>query len=203
MTEPNKKIVLGSKFPTFNINHKRGWNGLLSSDISFDYVEFSINQDITLVVVGNSKYCLKAGKFISRKDLRYVDFKRFRQSDPYLYSDPLNSFQLLDTSLVATDLYFEAHHIHHFNGALVNNLPLIKKIRLRLVAGAGVLWVKQSNYRYQEIFAGMERIFKLGPRRRLRIGVYGVLGDSNHTKTTADLKISFDLIDTWKKEWSY
>jgi len=65
------------------------------------------------------------------------------------------------------------------------------------------MWVKQSNYRHQEIFAGIERIFKLGPRRRLRVGIYGVAADSNITPPTTDFKISFDLIDTWKRNWSY
>ena len=203
MTEPNRKIVLGSKHPTFSLFHKKGWNGPFSSDIDFDYLEFNIRQKFTIGVLGNSEYSLQTGKFLNTKDLKLVDQKRFRQSDPYLYSNPLASFQLLDTALVATQPYFEAHHIHHFNGALVNNIPLIKKLRLRVVAGAGLLWVKESNYRHSEAFAGVERVFKFGARRRLRIGVYGVAAQSNHSKPKTDFKISFDLIDTWKRDWSY
>ena len=203
MTEPNQKVILGSKFPTFSILHRKGWNGLLSSDIDFDYFEAAMSQDIILGMLGSTKYAVKAGKFLNTKDLKYVDLKRFRQSDPYLYSNPLQSFQLLDTSLVATGFFLEAHHIHHFNGALINNIPLIKKLQLRAVAGAGALWIRQSSYRHEEIFAGVERVFKLGARRRLRLGVYGVLAESNHTGAQTGLKISFDIIDTWKKDWSY
>ena len=203
MREPTYKVVLGSAYPTFNLLHRKGWNGPLSSDIDFDYGELRINQDLILGIFGNSKYSLKLGKFFNKNDLKYVDLKRFRQSDPYLYSDPLNSFQLLDTSLMATDWFFEAHHIHHFNGALINNLPLIKKLRIGTVAGAGVLWIKESNYRHEEIFGGVERVFKLGARRRLRIGLYGVLGESNLAGFKKDWKISFDIIDTWNKNWNY
>ncbi|MDN5203648.1 DUF5686 and carboxypeptidase regulatory-like domain-containing protein [Fulvivirgaceae bacterium BMA10] len=203
MTEPNRKVVLGSKYPTISITHRKGWNGPFSSDIDFDYVDLSLKQDLILGIFGNSKYTVRAGKFINTKELKFVDFKRFRQSDPYLYSDPLHSFQSLDTSLVATDLFFEVHHIHHFNGALINNVPIIKKLKLRAVAGGGFLWIKQSDYRHEELFAGVERVIKLGPRRRLRVGVFGVVAESNHTGLTTDFKISFDLIDTWKKEWSY
>lgn len=203
MREPNRKVVLGSSFPTFSVTHKKGWPGPFSSDINFDYLDFTVEQDVILGIFGNSKYSLQLGKFINTKDLRFVDFKRFRESDPYLYSDPLHSFQLLDTSLITTDLFFEAHHIHHFNGALVNNIPLVKKLKVRVVAGVGVLWVKENNYRHEEIFAGLERVFKLGARRRLRLGIYGVVADSNQTRPTTDFKISFDVIDTWKKNWSY
>jgi hypothetical protein len=146
---------------------------------------------------------LQVGKFTNTKALHYLDVKRFRESDQYLYSTPLYSFQLLDTSLYATDYYFEAHWIHHFNGALINNIPFVKKLGVRAVAGAGLMWVKESNYRHEEVFAGIERIFKLGRRRRLRLGGYGVIGESSNSPFTTGWKVSFDIIDTWKRDWSY
>lgn len=203
MTEPTRKVVLGSKYPTLIVSHRKGWNKVFSSDIDFDYVDFSVEQNLLLGTLGNSRYNSTLGTFANKRDLRYVDLKRFRQSDPYLYSDPLHSFQLLDTALNTTRLFFEAHYIHHFNGAMINNIPLVKKTKLRTVAGAGMMWIQESNYRHQEIFGGLERIFKLGPRRRLRIGVYGVVAQSNYRPPKTDYKISFDLIDTWKRDWSF
>ncbi|MFT7032868.1 MAG: hypothetical protein ACJA2S_001369 [Cyclobacteriaceae bacterium] len=203
ITEPKWKVILGSDYPTFTLSHRRGWNGPLSSDIDFDLLEFRINQKLTLGVLGNSQYTVKTGKFINTNTLRLIDQKRFRQSDPILYSDPLSSFQLLDTALIATKPYIEAHHIHHFNGALINNIPLIKKLRFGVVAGAGILWVQESNYRHSEIFAGVERVFKFGARRRLRIGVYGVAAQSNSSPLKTDFKVSFDLIDTWMSDWNF
>jgi len=203
MTEPNRKVVIGSSFPTFNLTHRKGWDGILGSSIDFDYLEAEIEQSIVLGVLGNMRYSIKAGQFINTKDLRFVDVKRFRQSDPYLFSNPLKSFQLLDTSLIARDPFIEAHIIHHFNGAIVNNIPLVKKLKIRTVVGAGAMWVQEGNFRHAEIMAGLERSFKLGPRRRLKIGLWGVLAESNFTKPKTDWKISFDIIDTWKKDWSY
>lgn len=203
MTEPNQKVVLGSKYPTFSLTHKKGWDAKYISDIDFDYLELSMEQDLQLGTLGNSKYNLKGGKFVNSRDLRFVDIKRFRQSDPYLYSNPLHSFQLLDTALVSTGLFLEAHYIHHFNGAMINNLPLIKKLKIRTLAGAGAMWIQESNFRHQEVFAGVERIFKVGARRRLRVGLFGVLSQSNVDLPKSGFKISFDIIDTWKRDWSY
>jgi len=203
MTEPSRKVILGSPYPTFSIGHKKGWDGFLSSDVDFDFLDFRIEQDLILGVFGNSKYTIKTGTFVNTKDLRFIDLQRFRQSDPILYSNPLHSFQSLDTSLVASDWFFEVHHIHHFNGALINNIPFVKKLRIRAVAGGGFLWVRESDYRHAEIFVGVERTFKLGARRRLRIGTYGVFAESNHTQPKPDFKISLDLIDTWKKNWDF
>lgn len=203
MTEPTRKVILGSKYPTFSVGYKKGWDGPLSSDIDFDFIDFKIEQDLVFGTLGNSKYTLQMGTFTNTTDLRVVDLKRFRQSDPIWYSNPLGSFQSLDTALVATDLYFEFHHIHHFNGALVNNIPLVKKLRVRAVAGGGFLWLKEGNFRHEEIFAGMERVFKLGPRRRLRVGTYAVFSNSNAARAATNFKISLDLIDTWKKNWDF
>lgn len=203
MREPNRKVVLGSLYPTFNFNHRKGWHGIAGSDVNFDYIDVNIDHRIQVGTLGNSRYTLTLGKFVNTKDLRYIDLKRFRQSDPYLFSDPMYSFQLLDTALNARDWFFEAHYTHHFNGAMINNIPLIKKLKLRTVAGAGMMWIKESGYRHEEVLAGLERIFKVGARRRLKIGLYGVLGQSNHEPPKADWKVSFDIIDTWKRNWSY
>ncbi|WP_020567285.1 DUF5686 and carboxypeptidase regulatory-like domain-containing protein [Neolewinella persica] len=203
MREPDRKIRLGSRWPTFQILYRKGWNGPLSSDIDFDYLEGSIKQELRLGIIGNSNYELKAGKFINTRDLRFIDLKRFRESDPFLLSDPTQTFNVLDTSLTTSNLFFEFHHIHHFNGALINNVPLLKKTRIKTIAGAGFLWLPEDNFRYQEVFVGIERVFKIGARRRLRIGTYAVLGDGTAGKADTSFKVSFDIIDLWKRDWSF
>ncbi|MEL7377459.1 MAG: DUF5686 family protein, partial [Bacteroidota bacterium] len=141
--------------------------------------------------------------FVNTDDLRFVDWKRFRQSDPVLYSNPLNTFQSLDTSLNTTNLHFEMHYIHHFNGAIINNIPLLKKSGITTVFGGGMLWLRDGDYRHQEVFAGIERVFKIGARRRLRVGLFGVLSDANDRSPNTAFKVSFDLIDIWKRDWSF
>ncbi|TXF91743.1 carboxypeptidase-like regulatory domain-containing protein [Neolewinella aurantiaca] len=203
MREPDRKIRLGSKWPTFTLLHRKGWQGPLSSDINFDYLQASVSQNLRFGVLGNSNYELKAGKFINTQDLRFVDIKRFRESDPLLLSDPTNTFNALDTSLNTSNLFFEFHHIHHFNGALINNIPLLNKTRIKTVAGGGFLYLPSEKFRYQEVFVGLERVFKVGARRRLRVGTYAVLGDDNNGRANTSFKVSFDLIDLWKKDWSF
>jgi len=203
MTEPNRKVILGSKYPTITLYHKKGWQDVFSSDIDFDYLELNLSHDLTLGQFGNTKYNVQVGKFLNTKGLELIDYKRFRQSDPYLYSNPLRSFQALDTSLNTTQLFFETHFIHHFNGALINNLPLIRKTNIRLVVGGGFLYAQQNNLRHEEVFAGIERVFKIGSRRRLRLGIYGILANSNYGPPNTSWKISFDIVDTWKKDWSF
>ncbi|MFT5261307.1 MAG: hypothetical protein ACI8YQ_000029 [Polaribacter sp.] len=203
MSEPDRKVVLGSKWPTFTLRHEKGWNKIFSSDVDYDFLDFTITQDLIFGVLGNSKYRVQAGQFVNTMDLKFIDFKRFRESENWWYSDPLHSFQLLDTSLAITKFFVEAHHIHHFNGALINNIPLVRALRVHVVVGAGMLWVKESKLRHEEVFAGLERTFKLGARRRLRLGVYGVVANSSINSPQAGYKFSIDLIDTWSRNWRF
>ncbi|MFK7950215.1 MAG: DUF5686 and carboxypeptidase regulatory-like domain-containing protein [Saprospiraceae bacterium] len=203
MTEPNRKIILGSDYPTFTLRHRRGWENVFGSDVNFDYLEFQVDQDLLLGQFGHLLYNARIGDFLNNKKIQEVDVKRFRASDPIWYSNPLYSFQLLDTSINTTNLFFEVHGVHHFNGAFVNNIPLVKKTGVRLVAGAGFMWLQENNFRHQEVMLGLERVFKLGARRRLKVGLFGVAADGNHTKPDVTYKVSIDVIDTWKKDWSF
>ena len=187
----------------FYTDYTHGWNGLFSSDVDYDLIEFGVKQSLPLGTFGYSKYNVKAGTFLNSSELYEMDMKRIRQSDPILFTEPLISFQFLDTSLVTTNWFLEGHYIHHFNGALINNIPLVKKLKIRTVAGASALWVQDSDYRHEELLAGVERVFKLGARRKLKLGVYGIVANSNRTPTTTGIKFAIDIIDSWKKDWSF
>jgi hypothetical protein len=203
MTEPNRKIILGSNFPTFTVRHKRGWQQAFGSDINFDYVELAVNQDLMLGQFGHTLYDMRVGDFLNTRILQEVDLRRFRRSDPYWYSNPLRSFQTLDSNLTTTNLFFEGHFVHHFNGTFFNNIPLVNRLKLRLVVGGGYMWLKDGNFQHYEVLTGLERVFKLGARRRLKLGIFGAYGDGNYRDGALTYKFSIDVIDTWKKDWSF
>ncbi len=203
LTEPKRKIILGSKWPTFKLGYKKGWNKIFKSEIDFDFLYLGINQRIEFGAIGNSRYQVEVGKYLNTADLRFVDTKRIRQSDPILFSQGDGAFQALDTSLLAVKPYLEVHYIHHFDGALINNIPIVKLTNIRVVAGGGFLYLQENNFRHEELFAGLERVFKLGARRRLRLGGYGVFANSNKFGVNTSFKVSIDLIDTWKKDWTF
>lgn len=203
ITEPDRKVIVGSTWPTFTIEHERGWLGMLGSDVDYDYLEFLVQHSIVIGIFGKSNYTITLGKYVNTKALQEIDKRRFRQSDPWLYSNPLYSFQLLDTQLAIAGMFYELHYIHHFNGALINNVPLLKLTRLQVVAGAGALYVPGNAYRYEELFVGAERIFKLGARRRLKLGVFAVVANSSIGNPRPGIKFSLDVIDTWKQNWQF
>jgi hypothetical protein len=202
MREPYRKVVLGSKWPEFSLTYEKGVKGLLSSDIDFDRIQFSIDQTIQIFTLGTTKYNVMTGKFINTRDLRFIDYKFFRQSDRIWYSNPLYSFQLLDTLLTTRGFYVEAHFIHHFNGSIISNIPLIKKTRINTAAGGGFMWVKENNYRHEELFVGMERVFRI-KRQRFRVGAYYCIAESNQRPFASGFKVSFNYFSIRDNSWDF
>lgn len=202
MREPYRKVVLGSAWPTFSLNYEWGIPDLFGSDINHHYLQLSIDQTFKIGTIGTSNYRISGGKFLSAKNLRDPDFKFQRRSDPIWFSNPLYSFQGLDTLLRTNDLSLEAHFVHHDNGSIINKIPFMKKTRIGLVLGAGILYVREHDWLHYEVLAGLERNFKLS-RRRLRVGFYGVLSSGNKTLPRADWKISFAILDDRNMKWDF
>lgn len=195
MREPHRKVVLGSKWPTFYVSYEKGIPKLFGSEVDHDYIQFGARQTFKIGTFGTSTYRVSTGKFLNTKKLHAEDYKYHRRGDPILFSNPLYSYQDLDTTLPTKKWYLETHYIHHFNGALINKIPFMKRTRISTVAGGGYLWVPEHDWIHYEMFVGLERIFKLA-KRRLRIGAYAVFSKGNHIdRVKPSFKISFAILD--------
>ena len=178
MTEPKRKIILGSDWPTFTLFYKKGVPTILGSDINFDYLEFSIKQSFRISTIGTSTYKFATGKFLNTSSMRYENHKIFPRSDKWFFSTPMQN-QLQEETFITDDLYFEAHYVHHFNGAIVNNIPLLKKLRIYTLGGINYTWITENNYHYIDMYFGIEKSFRI-QRQLFRLGVYLVFGGSNN-----------------------
>lgn len=202
MREPYRKVVLGSRWPTFYTFYEKGIPKVFGSDVNHDYILFGIRQTFKIGTLGTSNYHIKTGTFLNSKQLKDADMKFNRRSDPIWFSNPLYSFQGLDSTLPSKRIIYEGHFIHHDNGAIINKLPFMKKTGIGLVFGAGALYVSEYKWQHYEILGGLERNFKFS-KRRLRIGIYGVLSDGNNIKPTATWKVSFAVLDDRSMKWNF
>lgn len=208
MTEPHRKVVLGSRWPTFSFYWEKGYQGIFNSVLDFDYISFSVEQEIQIGTMGKSFYVAKTGKFVNQDSVLYIDRKFFRKSDTdpffkYFLSQPLYSFQNLDSSYQTKDFYFELHYIHHFQGAIINKIPFMKKTGIQALIGGGTIYLPEhDDYFYIEAYTGIERTFKF-IRRRLRVGAYVIFSWANNSLALPDedkpknvqFKVSFDIMN--------
>jgi len=202
MTEPYRKVVLGSKWPNFRFVYQRGVPDLFGSDIDFSYFGTEIRQSFKLGTIGTSNYSAEYAKFLDKKDLRYVDYIIYPRGDKWFFASQLESMQIQDTTLAITDEYYRINYRHHFNGAIINYVPLIKKLGIHTVAGASTLFITESNYRYVEGYFGIERSFK-AERARYRIGVYFVEAVSNYSNIPPRIKFAFNRYNLRDQSWTY
>ena len=198
--EPKEKVILGSKWPTFAVSWRKGIPNILGSKINFDYLEFGITQKLKLGLAGESQYTFISGSFLSRKDLRLVDYKFMRRGDPLLFSNPTLSFQSLDSTFPAFKRFYEGHYLHQFHGAVINKIPLLKKLNLLEVAGGGILYVPERNLRYAELFFGVEKIIRFW-RDRYKIGGYVVTSVANKFSNPIQFKIAIEMFNKRKNSW--
>lgn len=198
--EPKEKVILGSSWPTFSVTWRKGIKGFLNSEIDFDYLEYGISQRLKMGLAGEGSYTFISGSFISKKDLRLVDYKFMRQGDPVLFSNPTKSFQALDSSFPIFKRFYEGHYLHQFHGSILNKIPVLKKLNLLEVAGGGVLYVPERNLKYAEVFFGIEKVIRFW-RERYKIGGYVVGSVANQFKNPVQFKISIERFNRRKNSW--
>jgi Family of unknown function (DUF5686)/CarboxypepD_reg-like domain len=159
---PNRKVAVGSKYPTFTLDYQRGWSGLLGSDVNFDKWQFSLWDDANFKLKGLLRYRFSIGGFLNSRSVFIQDYQHFNGNQTLFANDDLNSFQLAPyyANSTTASFYATGHVEHHFNGLLTNKIPLFRRLNWYLVGGSNAFYVNRNN-NYVEIFGGLENIFKI------------------------------------------
>ncbi|MBS1668033.1 MAG: TonB-dependent receptor [Bacteroidetes bacterium] len=159
---PDRKIMVGSKYPRFSLQYIQGVPNIFGSNVDYSKWQFGINQNLNFKLAGTLSYNLSAGGFLNTNKLFTPDYNHFNGNQIIIASDFSNSFQLLpyyQYSNKAT-FYAAAHLGHHFNGLITNKIPLLRKWNWHLVAGANGFYINQ-NSNYFETYVGLENILRV------------------------------------------
>jgi hypothetical protein len=160
-TLPQQKVLTGSKYPRLSVTYKRAFP-ILNTSADYDLLSATVSDEIKLGLFGRLSYRLRGGGFLDTKKLYFMDFKYFLGNQTiFNTNDYLSSFRLLPYYTFSADRWFsEAHAEHHFQGLIINQLPLLKKLNIQEVIGGHFLTSNKLKY-YYEINFGLEKIFKV------------------------------------------
>ncbi|MCY7409580.1 MAG: DUF5686 and carboxypeptidase regulatory-like domain-containing protein [Chitinophagales bacterium] len=184
VSRPGRRIITGSKFPTFSIQYSKGIH-VLGSDVNFDLLEAGITHDFDFGLVGSANLNFNAGTFLSNKEISFIDYKHFQANQTIFGAHYQNGFQLLQYFDHSTNQsWLEGHYEHHFGGFIFNKIPLIKKLNLQEVAGAHALLT--NDLQYIELDFGIEHLFKV-----LRVDYVASFG--NDGKLHSGFLVGFSL----------
>jgi len=156
MSRPDQKIIIGSKYPTFILNYKKGFHSRfirIGSDVNYDLIKGGADDEMDLGLLGTLKYEVMYGKFLSHKSLYFMDYQHFNGNQTIFSSFGLRKFNLLDYyAYSTTDQFIEAHIEHDFGGFIFNKIPLLRKLKLNEIAGFDYLRVPGSDDHFEVSF---------------------------------------------------
>ena len=198
----NKKVVLGTKFPTVNLIYRKGMPKIFQSEVNFDYLELGFNDEFSIPHLGKSKWNIQMGAFVNKKSLRVIEWKYFRGSDRGFFSNPLSSFQLLGNTLFTESSYLRGNYVHSFDGNIFNKLPLISKLGLQLSSGIATLIIPDQDFAHLESFIGISRQFRVFGGL-VKFGIFLSSSINSTSKSKFELKIGANGYNSFNNQWDY
>lgn len=202
ITRGRKKLVLGSNFPTLKFSYKKGIPGIFNSEINFDQIDASLAYRPPSSKFGSMNWEIKGGAFLNQSNLRFIEYKYFRGSDQYIFTNPLENFQLLGPTLSTPNAFYQGNIIHHFDGFIMDKIPLINRLQLEIIAGAGSLIIPKQAFVHAEIFAGIGKKFKLWGEI-VQIAAYAVTSDNTLDKIDLEYKLGMNFYNAFTGLWLY
>ena len=159
LSYPDRKFNVGeSKFPTISLNYMKRF-GSGNSNLNSDLFIANIRQDLNAGNFGRFQYHLRAGAFLEKKDIAFMDKLQANGNQLLFPIDrDLNSFNLLEYYKYYTnDKYAEMHLEHNFRGSILGKIPLLNKLNFHLVAGGKALFMAAKKP-YTEYSVGLSNL---------------------------------------------
>lgn len=169
------RTTLRSKYPIFSIQGIFGVKGLFGSEYNYQKIEFVMDHNRQIGVLGRIRYGVNAGYVFGKTAYPFLKVHEGNQSYWLLTStfNKLNFFEFI------SDQYVGAYVENHWEGLLFDRIPLIKKLKWRLVTTGRITYgaissrstsemilpsfTKQfGKIPYAEAAIGIENIFKVG-----------------------------------------
>ncbi|WKD85919.1 TonB-dependent receptor SusC [Polaribacter huanghezhanensis] len=114
-------------FPSLVVNYHRGYKGFLNGDFNYDKIQFKYSQPILLGKIGLMIATVDGGKTFGKVPITLLSPIPANQT----YWLTKNTFSLMNYYDFVTDTYISGHFEQHFNGFILNRIPLIKHLKLR------------------------------------------------------------------------
>lgn len=168
------RSTLRSKFPIFSFQAIFGVKGLLGADYNYQKLEFKMDHNTRIGVLGKMMYGINAGCVLGQVAYPFLKVHEGNQS----YWLVSNSFNMLNYFEFISDRYVGAYIENHWGGLFFDLIPYVDKMKLRVVSSARTTYgsistrhasemelpsftKKFGTIPYAECSVGIENIFRI------------------------------------------
>lgn len=140
----NSRVSLGTTKPVFTLRYTLGLKGVLGGQFNYHKLDANLSQSINVGTLGRTSYSVSAGYIPST--VPYPILKAHLGNQTLFYIT--DAYNLMNFFEFVSDRYASVQVQHNFEGLLFNRIPLIKKLKWRLLATGNVLYGNLSDRNY-------------------------------------------------------
>lgn len=156
-TLPHQKIISDSKYPSLVFEYKKAIGGITDESANYDFGKATLTCKLNLKLLGKTEYSFSTCKFFTDRNVYFMDYYHFYGDQIIFSSFGLSTFHLLNYyQYSTTDPFVEAHVEHHFEGFILNKVPLLRKLKLDEIVGAAYMH-SMAMPEYAEVFVGLQK----------------------------------------------
>ena len=132
----NERLSLGtSKWPEVTLRYTHGFKGVAGSDFDYDKLRLKVRKRVRYGPMGVG-YFTFTGEYVFSK-LPYPLLSLHIGNQTPFFTHVL--YNLMDYGEFVSDRYASLHYSHHFEGLLLNRIPLMRKLKWRLVGTSNII----------------------------------------------------------------
>lgn len=169
-TVAGRRDYITSAWPVIKVQYRKALSGWAGSDVRYDFVQIGLSsEELSTGLSGYSHISVTAGGFFNKGRMELMDYY-FPNGNQLLFINPAlrhNTFFLLPYYEYGTNRRFvEMHWEHHWEGWLLDRVPLLRRLNWKEVMGAhfyhtNAYWSAAERHEampYWEVHFGFENI---------------------------------------------
>jgi hypothetical protein len=174
LIDDNKRFSLGPvKFPVITLRYTLGIKDFMGGDFNYQKVAVNIYKPVKMGILGISNFNITGSKIFGAVPLPLL-YGHLGNESPFYVS---TAFSTMGFSEFFSDQFISLGYRHHFEGFVLNTIPLFKRLKWRLVANANILQgnVSAKNENIHSDIGG-DQLLPTQPLRSLSSKPYVELG---------------------------
>jgi len=143
----NKRTRLNvHKAPNFTFRYSVGLKGPLGGDFQYHKFNLGVSQIARMGIAGRGEYVLNYNKVLT--PLPYLLLNTFPGNETVIRT--LSTYNMMDFFEFVADESLMLFYVHHFDGVLMNRVPLMQKLKWRMVLSGKMAMgsLSDDNLRY-------------------------------------------------------